>query len=160
MTEHDHPEAAAPEGTDAGPKLQLQKIYIKDSSFESPNSPQVFMQQEGKPTLSLNLNSTSTKIADNTHEVVLSVSVEAKMGDSLAFLIEVQQAGIFNVEDCEVEEHRKLVGKRCPAMLYPYVCEAISNLAGKGGFHQLLLQPLDFDDLYLKAEQSPPPPQN
>lgn len=160
MTEQDTTEASANKSTDAAPTLQLQKIYIKDSSFESPNSPQVFTQ-EWNPKVSLNLNSTSNKIADNTHEVVLSLSVEAKMGDSLAFLIEVEQAGIFAVGDCEPEDFKKLVGNRCPSMLYPYAREAISDFVGKGGFPQLLLQPFDFDELYLKADaqQSSPPAQ-
>ena len=157
MTEQDNAQAAAADSSATQPKIQLQKVYIKDSSYESPNSPQVFTQ-EWNPKVSLNLNSTSNKIADNTHEIVLSVAVEAKMGDNLAFLIELEQAGIFSIEDCEPEEFKKLVGNRCPSMLYPYAREAISDLVGKGGFPQLLLQPYDFDELFLKADMTQPAP--
>ena len=157
MTQEDNPEAAATTSVGAEPKVQLQKIYVKDSSFESPNSPQVFTQQEGKPTLSLNLNSSSNQVGEKAHEFVMKVSVEAKLSDSLVFLIELEQAGLFTVEDCEVEELKRLLSSRCPGMLYPYLREAISDLAGKGGFRELPL-PFDFTDFSVKAQSAPASP--
>ena len=132
------------------PLLVLQKMYIKDCSFEAPNSPGVF-QGKWEPQIVLNLNTTTSKLAPDTQEIVLAITLEAKIGESTAFLIELEQAGIFTIRNFPADQLKPLIAKRCPSMLYPYVRETVSDLVTKGGFPQLLLQPMDFDELYSKA---------
>jgi len=125
----------------------VQKIYVKDLSFETPNSPQVFMEK-WEPDVSLQLSNNATVLNDNTHEVVLNVTVTAKLGDKTAYLAEVQQAGIFNIEGYDETQLGSVIGSYCPHVLFPYVREAVSDLVTRGGFPQLLLAPLNFDALY------------
>lgn len=132
--------------------LTLKKIYIKDCSWESPNAPNVFTVKEYNPNVTLNMNATTNLIGENTHEVILSVSLEAKAGDNTAFLIELEQAGIFIITGYTEEELKPMLGATCPAMLYPYVREAMSDFVTKGGFPQLLLQPVNFDEMYEQAD--------
>ena len=148
MTDKNEKQAAA----ETTKQLTLKKIYIKDCSWECPNAPQVFTNKEYNPNVALNMNTTTNLIGENTHEVVLSVSLEAKVGESTAFLIELEQAGIFIFSGYADEEMKFLLGATCPAMLYPYVREAMSDFVTKGGFPQLLLQPVNFDELYAQAD--------
>ncbi|MBA3564460.1 MAG: protein-export chaperone SecB [Gammaproteobacteria bacterium] len=135
----------------ASSQLSLQKVYVKDCSFEAPNSPGIF-KSEWKPKITLTLNSAASKLDEDTHEVVLNVNVEAKMGETTAFLIELQQAGIFVLKDYPTEQLKALIGNYCPSMLYPFARQTIANLVTGGGFPQLLLQPMNFDALFLQAE--------
>lgn len=147
-------EAAQTRFTDqptASPQLSLQKVYVKDCSFEAPNSPGIF-KGEWNPKISLTLNSTTSKLDDSTHEIVLNVNVEAKLGDTVAFLIELQQAGIFVLKEYPTEQLKPLIGNYCPSMLYPFARQAIADLVSSGGFPQLLLQPMNFDALFQQAE--------
>ena len=125
----------------------IQKIYVKDMSFETPNSPAIFTL-EWNPEINLELNSQGSKIADGMHEVVLSLTVTAKLGDSTAYLAEVQQAGIFAMLGFEDSELAPLLGAMCPSTLFPYARETISDLVARGGFPQLVLAPINFDALY------------
>ncbi len=150
MSDHDQNTGGTGQNSDE-PVLTLQKIYIKDCSFESPNSPAIF-QGKWEPKIILNLNTTSNQIAPDTLEVVLAVTLEAKIEESTAFLIELEQAGIFTIKNYDQEAMKHLIANRCPSMLYAYVREAISELVSKGGFPQLLLQPMDFDALYAHAD--------
>jgi preprotein translocase subunit SecB len=135
----------------ASPQLSLQKVYVKDCSFEAPNSPGIF-KGEWNPKITLTLNSTTSKLDESTHEIVLNVNVEAKMGDTVAFLVELQQAGIFVLKDYPTDQLKPLIGNYCPSMLYPFARQAIAGLISGGGFPPLLLQPMNFDALYLQAE--------
>lgn len=135
----------------AASQLSLQKVYVKDCSFEAPNSPGIF-KSEWNPKIALTLNSAANKLAEDTHEVVLNVNVEAKMGETTAFLIELQQAGIFVLKDYPTEQLKALIGNYCPSMLYPFARQTIANLVTCGGFPPLLLQPMNFDALFLQAE--------
>ena len=136
----------------AGGQVTLQKIYVKDLSFESPNAPQIFAQ-ELKPKTQLNLRSGHRELDDDTYEVVLTVTVEAKAEEKTVFLIEIQQAGLFRLAGIS-EEHRSiLLGSFCPGVLYPYVREAVANVVQRGGFPEFLLQPIDFDGLYAQSRQ-------
>ncbi|CAN5186877.1 protein-export chaperone SecB [soil metagenome] len=132
-------------------QLSLQKVYVKDCSFEAPNSPNVF-KNEWKPKVTLTLNTTSNKLADDTHEIVLNVNVEAKIGETTAFLVELQQAGIFILREYPADQLKALVGNYCPSMLYPFARQAVADLVGRGGFPPFLLQPMNFDALFLQAE--------
>ena len=133
----------------AGPnrEFQIQRVYIKDISFETPNSPMVFTE-DWTPESNLNLNSTVNKLDDDLYEVVLTVTVTTKLGDKTAYLVEVQQAGIFTVRSFPEEEMGHLMGAYCPNLLFPYARETIATVIQKGGFPEFVLQPINFDALY------------
>jgi preprotein translocase subunit SecB len=131
-------------------QLLLQKIYVKDLSFESPKAPTVFTTSVS-PQTQLNIRSSAQDLAPNTHEVTLTLTVEAKDKDATLFLIEIAQAGIFFIQGYTPEERAVLTGSFCPNTLYPFAREAIADIVGKGGFPQLLLQPINFDALYAQA---------
>jgi len=128
-------------------EFMIQKIYIKDMSFETPNSPSLFMEK-WEPAINLELNTAGKNLDTDTHEVVLTVTVSAKLGEKTAYLVEVQQAGIFSIKGLEQQELSHALGSYCPNILFPYVREVISELVLKGGFPQLLLSPVNFDALY------------
>ncbi len=145
----DNNTAAAPEGQ----QFILQRIYTKDVSFETPNSPAVFTEQ-WEPEVNVELNSTGNKLTDdNIFEVVLSVTVTAKLGEKTAYLAEVQQAGIFTLNGFSDQELNALIHSHCPNLLFPYVREVVSDLVSKGSFPQMLLQPINFDALYAQHLQ-------
>jgi preprotein translocase subunit SecB len=134
-------------------RLSIAKIYIKDFSFESPQSPAVFKSKEWSPKTNLNLRSSHTDLEDNLHEVVLTITVDAQEGEQTVFLVELQQAGLFEVVGYSKEELGAIVGSFCPNMLFPYAREAIAGAIQKGGFPEFVLQPINFDALYLQAQQ-------
>jgi len=144
--------AEQPAQTSAAKQLLLQKIYVKDLSFESPKVPAVF-NSTASPQTQLNMRSSAREVAQDTQEVTLTLTVEAKDGDATMFLVEVAQAGIFTIQGYNEQERAMLVGSYCPSTLYPYAREAISDVVVKGGFPQLLLQPINFDALYAQAVQ-------
>jgi len=151
MTEQANPNAAG-----NGPQFAIHRIYLKDASFETPNSPAVFMQ-EWKPEINLQLNSSVNTLEADVYEVVLNVTVTAKQGDKTGFLAEIQQAGIFTVKGFDDGHKGSMLGAFCPNTLFPFAREAISDLVVKGGFPQLLLAPINFDAVYaqrLKQESS------
>ena len=135
--------------------LAVSKIYIKDFSFESPLAPQVFKSGEWKPQTNLNLRSGHTHVEDNIHEVVLTITVEAKDEDKTIFLVELHQAGLFELAGYDGEELAVLVGTFCPNLLFPYAREAIAATIQKGGFPEFVLQPINFDALYMQSKQPP-----
>jgi preprotein translocase subunit SecB len=137
---------------EAQKQLVLQKIYVKDLSFESPKAPAVFTTNVS-PQTQINIRTGTQEIAPNTQEVTLTLTLEAKDKDATLFLVEVAQSGIFFMQGYTAEERSALVGSFCPATLYPYAREAISDVVTKGGFPQLLLQPINFDALYAQALQ-------
>ncbi|MDH3506363.1 MAG: protein-export chaperone SecB [Gammaproteobacteria bacterium] len=131
-------------------QLLLQKIYIKDLSFESPKTPDVFATNSA-PQTQLNIRSGSREVAPETQEVTLTLTVEAKSEDNTLFLIELVQAGIFLIKGYTNDEQQMLTGSYCPGSLYPFAREAIADIVTRGGFPQLLLQPINFDALYAQA---------
>lgn len=133
-------------------QLLLQKIYVKDLSFESPKAPMVFTSNVA-PQTQLNVRSSAQQVAQDTQEVTLTITVEAKDKDTTLFLAEVAQSGIFLIQGYTAEEMSILIGSFCPNTLYPFAREAISELVSKGGFPPLLLQPLNFDAIYAQAVQ-------
>ena len=135
--------------------LTVVKIYVKDFSFESPQTPNVFNTSEWAPNTNLNLRSSASPINDSLHEVVLTITVEAKEkeGDKTIFLVELQQAGLFDIAGYEKEEMGVLIGSFCPGVLYPYAREAIAAVIQKGGFPEFVLQPINFDALYQQSLQ-------
>ncbi len=147
----------ADENTNIVPKhISIQKIYTKDLSFESPNSPVVF-SEAWQPETQLNLKSSHREVADGTHEVVLTITVEAKKEDKSVFLVELQQAGVFTLAGIENEDDKaQALGSFCPNILYPYARESIASLVQRGGFPEFLLQPIDFDSLYQQTREQQP----
>jgi preprotein translocase subunit SecB len=132
-------------------QLAIQKIYVKDFSFESPHTPQVFARTDWSPKTDLNLRSAHTAGADNNHEVVLTVAIEAKEEEQTLFLVELHQAGLFHISGYNEDEFKALVGSFCPNILFPYAREAIATMISKGGFPEFTLQPINFDALYAQG---------
>lgn len=127
--------------------FDIQRIYIKDTSFESPNTPQVF-REEWKPEVNIDLQTKTQALEENAHEVVLTVTVTAKKEGKTIFLIEVKQAGIFTIKGFDKDQLGQMVGSFCPNILFPYAREIISDIAVRGGFPPLYLTPVNFDALY------------
>ena len=137
----------------ADKRLSISKIYLKDFSFESPQTPGIFRKSEWKPQTNLNLRSEHNPVDDDHHEIVLTITVEAQEGDTTCFLIELQQAGIFEIAGYEGDELKAIIGSFCPNILFPYARESISSLIQKGGFPEFVLQPINFDALYQQSLQ-------
>jgi len=134
-------------------QFSIQKIYLKDVSFESPNAPTVFQDGQWKPEVNVQINTEVKKISDELNEVTLTVTVTAKHDETTAFLVEVKQAGIFQLAGFEQEQLGGMLGAYCPEVLFPYAREAISDLVTKGGFPQMLLSPVNFNALYMQHQQ-------
>lgn len=135
-------------------EIQIQRIYIKDVSFEAPNLPQVF-QQEWEPKVSFSLNTATNELGDDLYEVVLHINIETKLekSEDTAFLCEIQQAGIFLVKGLKDLELAHCLAAQCPSILYPYARELISSLVNRGTFPQLNLAPVNFDELFVEYLQ-------
>jgi preprotein translocase subunit SecB len=133
-----------------GPEIVLQQIYLKDCSYEAPNGPRIPAAQ-WNPKFSLNLNTASTEIGTELREVVLTITVEAKLGDNVAYLVELKQAGVFVVRNCSEDELKKVIGSVCPSVLFPYARATCSDLITQGGFPQFLLPPVNFDSLFERS---------
>lgn len=132
-------------------QFSLQRFYVKDSSFESPNAPESF-QKQWKPEVKLDLNSRSRKLADDTYEVDVKVTATAENDGQTAFLVEVVLGGIFHIKSIEGEQLKHMLGAFCPNILFPYVRETIDQLVVKGSFPALMLAPINFEALYQQAQ--------
>ena len=149
MSEEEQPEAQ----TEGDKKIiRPQKIYLKDVSFESPNSPELFTRKWA-PKLAVEMNHSASMLEDDIYEVILAVTTTVSIEDKTAFLAEVHQAGIFVLKGHEPDTLQRLQQVYCLNTLYPYVCTALSDLVTKGGFPQLLLAPIDFRAMYAKNIQ-------
>ena len=131
--------------------VALQTMYIKDISFEAPNSPGVFLEDDISPETKINLSNTHNKIGDDTYDVQLKVKVESTYGEKTMFVAEIEQAGVFLIKGYNEEEVKGLIAVFCPNTLFPFVRELVSSLVTKGGFPALLLQPINFDAIYSQA---------
>jgi preprotein translocase subunit SecB len=137
-------------------EFSIHSIYLKDVSFESPNSPAIF-QEKVQPQVQLNLGVNTNPLEQEVFEVVLSLTVTAKLGERTAFLVELQQAGIFRLRGFDDEHLKPMLGIYCPNVLFPYARESISSLVTKGGFPPLLLEPVNFEAIYAQhMEQQQP----
>jgi preprotein translocase subunit SecB len=144
----------SPEGTaeQTPPQFAIQRVYTKDISFETPNSPEIF-QKEWKPEVKLDLDTRSAKLADDTYEVILALTVTAEVEGKTAFLAEVQQAGIFTIGNLPEAQLAHTIGAFCPSTLFPYAREAVSSLVNRGSFPQLNLAPVNFEALFASYVQ-------
>lgn len=140
--------------TDKTPEMNfvIQRIYVKDASFEAPHAPQIF-KEEWKPEVNVDLQTKTNNLEEGIHEVVLHLTVTVKMGEKTAFLVETQQAGIFTIKGFPKDQTSQALGAMCPTILYPYARETISDLVTRGGFPQLLLAPVNFDALYVQHQK-------
>ena len=138
---------AAPQKEEEQKSIQPQKIYLKDVSFETPNSPDIFLQ-EWKPHLEVEVGYNGATTPDGLHEVVLVLTATVKVDNETAYLAEVHQAGIFSITGHSPDDFQRIHMTYCHRFLYPYACAAISDLVTKGGFQQLLLSPINFDLMY------------
>ena len=147
--ENQTPEAAAQEQPQ-GTNFAIQRIYVKDMSFETPMGVKVFTVPF-KPQVKLDVNTRGNEVGENLHEIVLTLTVTAEQDGEVAFLIELQQAGIFQVSGFPEEQQRQVLATVCPNFLFPYAREAIDNIAVHGGFPAVALTPLDFDGIYRQS---------
>ena len=136
------------------PLFNIEKLYVKDLSLESPNSPSIFLEREN-PNIDLQLNTQSILMEEGLYEVTVTVTVTAKLPekDKVMFLIEAKQAGIFQVRNLPPEELESVLAIICPNILYPYLREVVSNMAIHAGFTPVLLNPINFEALYQQQKQ-------
>jgi preprotein translocase subunit SecB len=149
MADEPQPQAAPPQQE---VQFNMQRIYIKDISFETPNSPAVF-QKEWKPEIKLDIDTRTQELSANLFEVILSVTVTAKNDGDTAFLCEVQQAGVFAIGEMPDNNKAHMLGAYCPNLLFPYARETVSNLVNRGTFPVLNLAPVNFDAIFAQYVQ-------
>ena len=138
------------------PQLMLQKIYVKDVSFEAPNAPQIFQEigeNDVQPQVQLNLGQHATELGNDLYEVVLSLTLTCTVGERTAYLAEVKQAGLFGIAGFNEMDRAGIIGSYCPNLLFPYARQVISSLVLEGGFPPFLLQPINFDALFAEQQQ-------
>lgn len=129
------------------PQFGMQRVYLKDVSFESPNSPKVFTQ-EWKPEIKLDLNTGARQLDEQHYEVSIKITLTASQNEETVFLVELEQAALFALINIPEDQVRPMLGTVCPNMLFPYLRENIDSLVVKGGFPALVLSPINFDALY------------
>ncbi len=134
-------------------QFHIQRIYIKNASFETTHTPDIF-QKQWEPELNLEINTGHKELEKNIYEVTLTVTATVKNKQETAFLVEVQQAGIFTIEGSIPAQLHHILESFCPSILFPYVREAISSLVTHGSFPQLVLSPINFDALYMQKIQA------
>ena len=137
-------------------RFQIQKIYVKDVSLETPNTPQSFqaLSQNWKPQINLQVNAEPKKLSETVYEIVLTLTVTAKQDDVTYYLIELQQAGVFTMANFAQQQIGPMLGAFCPNILFPYAREAIDSLLTKAGFPPLQLAPVNFDAIYAQRVQA------
>jgi preprotein translocase subunit SecB len=133
-------------------QFAIQKLFVKDISFESPSAPVIFTKK-WEPTVDINLNSTANKAPEDMYQVAVTVTVTVKNNDQTAYLVEATQVGLFGIKGFPDAEMGPLLGSYCPSVLFPYLREVVSELVTKGGFPPMLLNPVNFDALYAQHAQ-------
>jgi len=145
------------QNTQPGLVFNLEKIYIKDSSFEVPGAPQVYLDAKSPEVgVQLGISHSQLNAEQGLYEVVLAVTVTAKNADKIVFLAEAHQAGLFHITGMPEPELPKILEIACPNVLLPFVRQAMNNLIESGGFPQLLLSPINFEALYLQKQAAAP----
>lgn len=134
-------------------QFALQRIYVKDLSFEAPHAPKTFLSA-WQPEVSIELSTQASRMEDGkNYEVVLGLTVTAKNDNATAFIVEVKQAGIFLIDGVPEEQLPGLLGAYCPNVLFPYARETVSDVVTRGSFPQLLLAPVNFDAVFAEAQR-------
>ena len=129
-------------------QFNIQRIYLKDSSFESPMTPDVFTNMSSSPKVGFNFESNITNIADDIYELTLFFNVKAEVEDKTLYLVELKQCGVFSISTDDEEMRKRFLNVHCAEIVYPYARENISNVIQKGGFPPLFLSPIDFHTIY------------
>ena len=140
------------ENQQAQPGFGIEKLYVKDASIEVPNAPQIFTERT-PPQVSVELGNSVQKLDNGIFEVALKVTVTAKINDKTAFLVEVTQAGIFAIRNVPEENMEGVVSITCPNILFPYAREAVSDMVTRAGFAPVLLNPINFEALFMQQKQ-------
>lgn len=130
----------------------IEKLYVKDLSVEVPNAPEIFLDREA-PQVEISLNSSGRPVGEGAFEVVLTVTVTAKIGEKTVFLVEVGQAGVFRIVNVPQEQMEPLMAVACPNILFPYARETISDAVTRAGFQPVVLQPVNFEAMYMQRMQ-------
>ena len=134
------------------PGFSIEKIYVKDVSLEIPHAPQVFTDRT-QPQVSIELSNLAQQVEENVFEVAIKVTVTSKIADKTVFLVEVTQAGIFQIRNVPAENMEMIVGITCPNILFPYLRESVSDLVVRAGFQPVLLNPINFEALFAQQKQ-------
>ena len=134
------------------PVFGIEKLYVKDLSIEVPNAPEIFLERE-QPQVEIQLNTGGRAVGEGVYEVVLTVTVTAKISDKTVFLVEVGQAGIFRIQNVPEEQLEPLIAVACPNILFPYAREAVSDAVSRAGFQPIVLQPVNFEGMYMQRLQ-------
>jgi preprotein translocase subunit SecB len=133
------------------PVFNIEKIYVKDLSLENPNSPQVFLQQH-QPQVEVQLQTRAAGVAEGYYEAVLTLTVTAKSGEQVVFLVEASQAGIFQIRNLPEQDLPGILGIHCPNILFPYARETVADAVGRAGFPPVHLAPVNFEALYQQQQ--------
>ncbi len=143
------------------PTLAIEKIYLRDLSVEVPNAPEAFLEREA-PNVEVNIRSSARAVQDSMFEVVLTVTISAKVGEKTMFLVEAAQAGVFQIRNVPQQDLGPVLGIACPNTLFPYVRETISTVVSRAGFPPVVLAPMNFESIYQQqmqqAQQQTPKP--
>jgi preprotein translocase subunit SecB len=150
MTDQNAPLSGADNAPPSGAQFTVEKIYVKDVSFEAPNAPQVF-NETGQPQLNMNLNQKVGRLEGDLFEVVLGVTLTCTLNEKTVYLAEVAQAGIFGLSGFDDRTLDMMLGTYCPNVLFPYVRQSISELISNGGFPPFYMQPINFEALYAEG---------
>ena len=134
------------------PVFGIEKLYVKDLSIEVPNAPEIFLERE-QPQVEIQLNTGGRTVGEGVYEVVLTVTVTAKMAEKTVFLVEVGQAGIFRIQNVPEDQIEPLIAVACPNILFPYAREAVSDAVSRAGFQPIVLQPVNFEGMYMQRLQ-------
>lgn len=137
----------------AQPVFNIEKIYVRDLSLEIPHAPQVFLDRT-QPEMNVQLHNEASNVGENMYQVDVTVTVTAKIGDKTMFLIEVDQAGIFQISGVPLEDMEPILGIACPNILFPYAREAVSDIATRAGFPPVVLAPVNFEVIYQQRLQA------
>lgn len=132
--------------------FNIEKIYVKDLSVEVPNAPHIFLEREA-PQMEVNLGTESSAVSEGVYETTLSCTVTAKLGDKTMFLVEVKESGVFRIQNLPADQMEAVLGIGCPNIVFPYLREVVSDVVVKAGFPPLLLNPVNFEALFMQKKQ-------
>ena len=135
-----------------GPHLAIERVYLRDASFESPKAPGVF-DSGWNPNVQVDINTRSNRLDSVRHEVVLTLTLKARIEDDVAMIVELQQAGVFRLEGMEDGMRQQALAVACPNILFPYAREAVDALVTKGAFPPFMLAPISFEAIYAEAKR-------
>jgi preprotein translocase subunit SecB len=129
------------------PTFAIEKVFLKDLSVEVPNAPEVFLERES-PSMEVNISSAGREVQSGVYEVVLTVTITARIKEKTVFLVEVAQAGVFQIRNVPPQDMGPLLGIACPNTLFPYARETVSSVTARAGFQPVMLAPMSFEGIY------------